>query len=617
MRRLKRSRYITGFDGIRTLAVIAVIFYHLFPYAMQGGLMGVSIFFVISGYLITDLLLQEWEQNRKIDVKAFYIRRMKRLYPGLITMLVGTIAYITLFQKELLAHIRMVFLTNLTSIYNWYQIHTGQSYFDKFAIQSPFTHLWSLSIEGQFYLFWPLLIILMCKYLPKKSVRFFLLIGLSLLSALEMILLFKVGSDPSRVYYGTDTRVFSILIGAALAIVWPSSKLSQKLPDESRRLLNITGIVCALLVILSFFKMNGEKAFVYHGGMYLFSIISAILVATVAHPGANMNTWFTNPVFTWIGKRSYGIYIYQYPVMVFFESKVKNIAAHPWLYGLIEIAIILAISELSYRYIEIPLKNFDYSQTLIKVKQVFKRDKSHLNSKIGVAVGAIIFLIAGAGLVQQPTKKPQDNALAKQIKENNDKVKKRNSELKSSKKQSTEQVSSSSSSEVKKYQLTAAQADRARNMKITAVGDSVLADGASSLQEIFPNMYIDAKVGRQSAEAAKIVQQLAQTGKLEQTVLISEGTNGAFMGHEIQDIMNAAGKDRQVYWINVHVPTRRWQDQVNQDLASASKKYKNLHIIDWFSYSQNHADWFYNDNVHPNPHGLEYYGSFVAKKIVK
>ena len=148
MRRLKRSRYITGFDGIRTLAVIAVIFYHLFPYAMQGGLMGVSIFFVISGYLITDLLLQEWEQNRKIDVKAFYIRRMKRLYPGLITMLVGTIAYITLFQKELLAHIRMVFLTNLTSIYNWYQIHTGQSYFDKFAIQSPFTHLWSLSIEG-------------------------------------------------------------------------------------------------------------------------------------------------------------------------------------------------------------------------------------------------------------------------------------------------------------------------------------------------------------------------------------------------------------------------------------------------------------------------------------
>ena len=169
---------------------------------------------------------------------------------------------------------------------------------------------------------------------------------------------------------------------------------------------------------------------------------------------------------------------------------------------------------------------------------------------------------------------------------------------------------------MKKYQLTAAQADKARNMKITAVGDSVLADGASSLQEIFPNMYIDAKVGRQSAEAAKIVQQLAQTGKLEQTVLISEGTNGAFMGHEIQDIMNAAGKDRQVYWINVHVPTRRWQDQVNQDLASASKKYKNLHIIDWFSYSQNHADWFYNDNVHPNPHGLEYYGSFVAKKIV-
>ena len=278
MRRLKRSRYITGFDGIRTLAVIAVIFYHLFPYAMQGGLMGVSIFFVISGYLITDLLLQEWEQNRKIDVKAFYTRRMKRLYPGLITMLVGTIAYITLFQKDLLAHIRMVFLTNLTSIYNWYQIHTGQSYFDKFAIQSPFTHLWSLSIEGQFYLFWPLLIILMCKYLPKKNVRFFLLIGLSLLSALEMMLLFKVGSDPSRVYYGTDTRVFSILIGAALAIVWPSSKLSQKLPDESRRLLNITGIVCALLIILSFFKMNGEKAFVYHGGMYLFSIISAILV---------------------------------------------------------------------------------------------------------------------------------------------------------------------------------------------------------------------------------------------------------------------------------------------------------------------------------------------------
>lgn len=618
-KRLKKSRYISGFDGIRTLAVIGVILYHLAPYQFQGGFLGVPIFFVVSGYLITDLLFQEWQQNKRIDVIGFYIRRVKRLYPALVTLVLATTAYITLFARDLLANIRAVIMTNLLYVYNWYQVAHHESYFDKFGTQSPFTHLWSLSIEGQFYLFWPLIIIILLKFVKKKQPIFDTMIILAFISALLMAILYRTGQDPSRVYYGTDTRMFSILLGAALAVVWPSTALRKDLPTNLRLLLDVIGGGALMLLCLMFMQMTGESALVYRGGMFFFSVLSMILVAVVAHPGADMNRLLTNRLFTWIGKRSYGIYLYQYPVLVFFESKI-NVADHSFLYALIEVALILVLSDLSYRFLELPLQHFDYSKTWSTLKEFCRRDSSYGNKRWYMLIPGLIVLLAVVGATTGTTsgsEAKKDTALEKTIKENNKKVAKQNKNIAAKTSSSEHSSSSADTNTAKQFDLTENEIAKAKQLQITAVGDSVLADASTTLQEIFPNMYVDAKVGRQVREAIPVLQSLAQSGKLANTVLLSEGTNGPYSEQELDQIMAIVGKERKLYWINVHVPTRRWQDQVNNDLKVAAKKYPNLKVIDWYTYSKNHLEWFYDDNVHPNSEGLKYYGPYVARQILK
>ena len=194
-------------------------------------------------------------------------RSVKRLYPALVTLVLATTAYITLFARDLLANIRAVIMTNLLYVYNWYQVAHHESYFDKFGTQSPFTHLWSLSIEGQSYLFWPLIIIILLKFVKKKQPIFDTMIILAFISALLMAILYRTGQDPSRVYYGTDTRMFSILLGAALAVVWPSTALRKDLPTNLRLLLDVVGGGALMLLCLMFMQMTGESALVYRGGM--------------------------------------------------------------------------------------------------------------------------------------------------------------------------------------------------------------------------------------------------------------------------------------------------------------------------------------------------------------
>ncbi|KRL03222.1 acyltransferase family protein [Liquorilactobacillus capillatus] len=631
-RNLKKRRYINGFDGIRTLAVIGVILFHLMPYSIQGGYLGVPIFFVLSGYLITDLLNQEMQQNGRIDIISFYKRRIKRLYPGLVTMVLVTVSYITLFQRELLTNIRQVMVTNFIYVYNWFQVVHRESYFDRFGPQSPFTHLWSLSIEGQFYLFWPLLLILLWTLVRRKQPVFDIIFIAAFISALLMALLYKEGQDPSRVYYGTDTRMFSILLGASLSIVWPSTSLKKELTNMAKHTLNIVGIVSLILIIWMFFTMPGESSLTYHGGMFFFSLLAMIFIATVAHPGADMNRLMTNRYFSWLGKRSYGIYLYQYPVMIFYEAHVTNIAAHPWLHALIEIIIIVVISHLSYTYIERPLQHFDYAHFRDFVLEFFKQ-KSRYGWKRLWATGAVaVIFLTLIGAVQQPsaTASKSDQQLQDALQANKEKVAKNNKkdiqtgEKSQALKQDKKTVATVQEKGKQTDSNTAAQTDglseamakKAQTLRVTAVGDSVLADGSVKLQSIFPQMYIDAKVGRQMQDAIAVLQSLANSGKLANIILLSIGTNGPFTDDQLDSVMSVVGK-RKVYWINTHVPTRRWQGQVNDSLTAAAKKYPNLKVIDWYTYSQNHPDWFYDDNVHPNEYGLKYYSTYIAKDILK
>ncbi|MDU4623460.1 MAG: acyltransferase family protein [Enterococcus gallinarum] len=620
-KRLKTSRYITGFDGIRTLAVIGVILYHLLPTQMRGGYLGVPVFFVVSGYLITDLLRQEWDQNGRIAVKDFYVRRMKRLYPGMVVMLLLSAAYITLFQRNLLNNLRGVVVSSLLYVNNWWQINHGLSYFDRFGNESPFTHLWSLAVEGQNYLIWPLLFILLMKLVKNRGTIFKIVIGCSLLSALLLAIWYSPGADPTRVYYGTDTRLFSIWMGSALAFIWPSTHLKKEIPKKAKRVLNLAGGLSFIGLVITFFVLDDHLSFVYYGGMLLVSLLCTILVAVTAHPGASLNRWLTNPLFSYIGKRSYGIYLYQFPVMIFYEAKIGNVGENVLLHTLIEIVLILLISELSYRFIENPLRKFHYKDTFRTVRNWFSKPVIS-RQKPWLLPGLLVSLVALYGIATAPVN--YEDAQQQQLKENIAANKKAAEQTqKNANGSDTESTGENSSkateaeqSVMEKYGLTEAQVKKAEELEITAFGDSVMLDATADLQEIFPKAVVDGDVGRQLYESPELIKALKEKDLLRDTVLIGLGTNGSFTETQFDNLMKEIG-DRKVYWINVRVPTQRWQNEVNSMLEKMAAKYDNMTLIDWYDLSNEHEEWFYEDRVHPNPDGMLQYCTLVSQAILQ
>ncbi|BDZ30212.1 acyltransferase family protein [Lactiplantibacillus sp. WILCCON 0030] len=643
MRRMNRQkmhprRYITGFDGIRTLAVLGVIIYHLMPASLQGGYLGVPIFFVVSGYLITDILLQEWESHSAIHLWNFYARRLRRLYPALVAMLLATTAYITLFQRTLLTNIRATVMTNLLYVYNWFEIGHGQSYFDRFNGESPFTHLWSLSIEGQYYLFWPLVIIFLLLVFKKRTHIFVIMMVAALLSALAMALLYDP-ANTNRVYYGTDTRMFAILIGSGLAFIWPSRELPQDVNVGNQWALDILGGGSLIALIVMFFQMSGQSAFTYRGGMLIFTILSGVLVATVAHPASHMNRVLTNPVFTYIGQRSYGIYLYQFPVMIFYETKVHNIGDHPLVNSLIEVALIMLVTELSYRFIENPLRHYDYGQLLTDIRHFVRTP--HFNRVTGTmaSLATVLFVITAVGFVQQPSKasSKQKSAIQDTITKNTKTVKKQNTAaLKRQKaaekaaaeskqvatdklktKQAYDRLSEAQKKVANDYKLTPQVALAMNSTPLTAVGDSVLLDVSSDLQQVIPGTTVQGKVGRQVSEVPGIISSLKSQGQLAHNVLVNIGTNGTITGAQADQVVNAIGSDHQIFWVTAHVPTQSWQNQVNRQINATSKKYSNVHVVDWYTEALNQSSWFASDNVHPNPTGNKKLTALIANQIAK
>ena len=644
-----KRRYITGFDGLRALAVIAVILYHLNTTVFKGGFLGVPVFMGISGYLITDHLLDEYEMNGCFDYVNFWKKRIRRLYPTLLAMLLGTSAYIFLFARNLLYQLWQIVLTNLIYVYNWWQIIHRQSYFQQFAgSQSPFTHLWTLSIEGQFYLFWPLLAVLLLKIFKRKNAVFLAAIILAAFSAGLMCVLYVPDADPSRLYYGTDTRMFSILLGAALAVIWPSRKLSNQIGKAQKLTLEITGAVAFAGMLYFLLTVDGQSIFIYYGGMLLFSLLTTLMIAVVAQPASIWNRILTNRLFSWLGSRSYAIYVYQLPIMVFFEAKFTNLAAHPVLYPLIETVIILAISELSYQLIEKPLRQAKAWEKVLwkkRLKQLHFNWRKPQNWRLRHSWPALLLIVAVIGIAgivdstfvfSSPT---EHSALAQKLAENSKNQQKvdqarskqstsaaaeQTSSASATAKQSSSAAATSSADsssagtdpDFTKYGISQAQLQQAQALPLTALGDSVMLASQPELSRIFPKMYINAAVGRQVKDAAAYLKDLDSRHLLAKNVLIGLGTNGPIQPAEMQAVMDAVGKQRQVYWINVRVPSKPWQNQVNSFLQTAAQKYPNLKVIDWYGYSNSQASWFYSDQTHPNNTGELHYTAFVAKTIL-
>lgn len=608
---MRSKQYVTGIDGVRTLAVLGVIIYHLLPTTLPGGYLGVPLFLLISGYFVTLQLVRQMDQTGGIQLTKFYLKRLRRLYPVLIVMLTVTTAYITLFARDLLHNIKSTIATNLLWVYNWWEIGHGQSYFDRFNGESPFTHLWTLGVEAQFYFLWPLILFMLFLILRKRSKIKWTVFILAAASAVEMALLF----DPqniNRVYYGTDTRAFSLLLGSWLALCWPIDRLNASLTAHAARILDGVGIGALLITLLGFFTLPGQSSWTYRGGMFFYSLIGMILIATVVHPGSHMNRWLTNPFFTWIGQRSYGIYVYQLPVMVFYE-RVVEIGRHPVINALVECLLILAISEFSYRLVEQPLAHYQWRYLPASIRHWidFKMHDWHQWLKVGPVV--IICFIALCGLML-PSKPAKKSAVQTRIEKSRQATAAKNKQIAKGK---TAKVNVNSKSLQKKYGLTSNQLKAASELKVTAIGDSVMADASQDIQEIMPHAYVDAEVGRQGSATPAVIKNLKAKGQLQKNVILNLGTNGAMDSQTINDILTAIGKDHQVYWITPHVPTRDWEQTVCDQIKQAAKQNANVHVIDWNQAANGHAEWFAQDKVHMNEQGNAYFARLIVKTILK
>lgn len=589
-----KRRYMPGLDGLRALAVLAVIAYHFNWGVASGGLLGVGVFFVLSGYLITDLLMEERKRKGRINMKQFWLRRMRRLLPAMLLMLCILTVYLTIVDPGRLSSIRGDIWSSLTYTNNWYLIYHNVSYFESFGPPSPIGHLWSLAVEEQFYLIWPfLLMIVISTFAPTRGKLFLLILAGAAVSFALMVFLYEPGTDPSRVYYGTDTRAFGLLIGAALAIIYPSHKFSEPFSRKGNAWVNIFGVVGLCIVMYMLTKTGKYDESLYRGGMVVLSAASALVIAAAASPFSAVGKLLAWKPLRWIGVRSYGIYLLHYPIIVLTGPADPNVSPN-LLLQLAQLMITVVLAALSYRFVEEPIRN-GKTNPLRKEVRYMKKSKPIKHLFMLFSVVMIIFICvacarAGSENSIENSKQTESAPL------NNSKSMSLNADSQVTKSTTKDEKPSKSSVEV------------------TAIGDSVLVGVAPYLKELIPDIDIDGKVSRQMSEAKDVVAQLDSKEKLGKIVIIELGTNGPFSSEKLEELLNTIGENRQIYLVNSRVP-RDWQDSVNESLAKAAEERSNVTLIDWHSLSADKSEWFAEDGVHPQPEGAKAYASLIAKSI--
>lgn len=594
-----RSRYIPALDGLRALAVLAVIAYHMnMPWAV-GGLLGVTVFFVLSGYLITSLLLIEFDGTGKIDLPQFWMRRIRRLVPAIVLVIVGCAVLFTVFDHTLLTKMRPDVLPSLFFYNNWWQIFHDTSYFEALGSPSPLNHFWSLAIEEQFYLIWPVVLFFSLKAgVGKKTVRNVTLI-VALLSALEMALLYDPSIDPSRVYYGTDTRAFSLLIGAWLAFVWPSHLLGAKsgvnLTKQERSVFDGIGIVAlvALLVLIVF--ADGFSPFLYRGGILLASLLTAIVIAVLVHPASILSRIAGTAPLVWIGKRSYGIYLWHYPLLLLMNP-INFTGETPWWLYLVQLAVIFAFAAFSYRFVENPIRHGAIGRIVkdVRAGNVSLPDWTRRHV-LPFAGAAVLGVVAIGGLVLVPSTSAVENT------------------------DSFEQEGAQRSqnleapSDVSASNPTGQVVERPR-LDVLMIGDSVSVRAIPAFEELFPYGTIDAAINRQLYVGSSIYDYYKEQNIVGDVVVFALGTNGPATGEQLDSLVADVGSDKQVFLVNTRSP-RNWVQGTNDSLSEAAARYDNVNLIDWYGASGGHDEFFDGDGTHLTEEGVAAYLGLINDAI--
>jgi peptidoglycan/LPS O-acetylase OafA/YrhL len=597
--------YIPGLDGLRALAVTAVLLYHANLPWIPAGFLGVDVFFVISGYLITSLLLTESRKTGKVNFRRFWYRRVRRLLPALFLM-IGVVAFYTVvFLPNEASKLRGDLISSIFYVNNWWQIFHHQSYFAAAGRPPMLQHLWSLAVEEQFYLFWPMLFILGMFLFQRKRSRMLIAIGVGIVvSTLLMAILYNPLGDPSRVYYGTDTRASTLLVGVALAFVWSPWRLQAKVGRGARFVLDAIGIGALAGLVWIVLNVNEFQPGLYRGGFLVVAILAAVVIAVAVHPvGGLLNSFLSLPVLIWIGKRSYGIYLWHWPVyMVTRPTLDVPLTGLPLLF--IRIAITVTLAELSYRYVEQPIRHGTFMAHFGRLRMSEGAERSRLTRVTLLSGGAValVLVVIVVGLVNAgPAPLPPGFSAGSAT--------------------ASARAGPGATTTTRAATASATGPDAPSTTvppapvnPIIGIGDSVMLGAQSALEARMPGFVTNAAVSRHFGEAVDIARGYRDAGQLGNAVVVHMGTNGLVTADEFDAMMDSFRTVKRVVIVNLKVP-RNWEGQDNDVLRDGVARWPNAVLLDWNAAGNANPGWFWDDGFHLQPNGAAAYAGLIADAI--
>lgn len=589
-------RYMPGLDGIRAVAVIAIIIYHLNPQWLWGGFLGVDTFFVISGYLITSLLLTEYHNTGKIELTSFWLRRVKRLIPAVLFLVMGVLVLTLIFMPTEIQKVRADSIAAIFYVSNWWYIMQNVDYFEQFAVQ-PLKHLWSLAIEEQFYLVFPIVLLGLLSFIRRlKSIRIIFLI-LLVISMITMMVLYVPNENVARVYFGTDTRIQTLLMGVLLALVWPPFQLKAKVNRKMRMMIDTAGVVGLAILFICFKFVSETNSILYYGGFFLISAVTLLVIASSVHPSGYFAKFLGNKVFTFIGSRSYSLYLWHYPIIVLIHHQFVQGQIPPLVY-VVEILLMVLMAEFSYKFIEQPFRKEGFNIF------AFHHLKNWRSQKVLRTWLVLILLI--------PTLLVMVGVFNRFAQNNSTQVTEVN----------TEEIDKLITQPLPLPQLeidgfvVKGNKQKYASWKPLLIGDSVMVDIGDYFKSFVPKADINGKVGRQLVEATSLAKQQYQSYRDKNDIVVLElGTNGDFTDEQLNSLLEQFGK-ADIYLVNTRVP-RSYESHVNQVLAKAAKKRANVTLVDWYSRSENHTEYFAPDGIHLEPPGVRALTNSIIQSIEK
>ncbi|EGQ3450989.1 TPA: acetyltransferase [Staphylococcus pseudintermedius] len=589
-------RYMPGLDGVRAVAVIAIIIYHLNPQWLSGGFLGVDTFFVISGYLITSLLLTEYHNTGKIKLMSFWLRRVKRLIPAVLFLVMGVIVLSLIFMPTEIQKVRADSIAAIFYVSNWWYIMQNVDYFEQFAVQ-PLKHLWSLAIEEQFYLVFPIVLLSLLSFIRRlKSIRIIFLI-LLVISMIAMMVLYVPNENVARVYFGTDTRIQTLLMGVLLALVWPPFQLKAKVNRQMRTMIDTAGVVGLAILFICFKFVSETNSILYYGGFFLISTVTLLVIASSVHPSGYFAKFLGNKVFTFIGSRSYSLYLWHYPIIVLIHHQFVQGQIPPLVY-VVEILLMVLMAEFSYKFIEQPFRKEGFNIF------AFNHLKNWRSQKVLRTWLVIILLI--------PTLLVMVGSFNRFAQKNSTRVTEVN----------TEEIDKLITQPLPLPQLeidgfvVKGNKQKYASWKPLLIGDSVMVDIGDYFRSFVPKADINGKVGRQLVEATSLAKRQYQSYRDKNDIVVLElGTNGDFTEKQLNSLLEQFG-EADIYLVNTRVP-RSYESHVNQVLAKAAKKRANVTLVDWYSRSENHTEYFAPDGIHLQPPGVRALTNSIIQAIEK